>query len=443
MGVPVFIYFKEVLKVKKSKKVFAAATVFLLIVSGFSLFARAEAAETVGDYIVSSGYDQGIMISKYIGSETDVIVPSELTLSSGVTLSVFGIGESAFASNHTIKSVTLPDSVTYIGQEAFSDCINIDNFVFGGVEEIGISAFSSCEALKEIRLPDSLKVLGAGAFQYCSLLESADTGDGIETITGGSFSRCEKLFSVTIGKSVTTIAENAFLGSRRLEDVRFNDKASNISQNAFDSEFTGVIYCYFGSAAELYAREGSYEYENYVLSGTVAEGPDKTVYYEGESVSTAGLKVTASYENAPAREVTENCTVNTAYYDDEDGHFIEVVYTELSKSITKYIPLTFKRDSITGISIIKPPDTLTYRYKDNQGVSLKGIKLEVSHESGKKETVSDTELMTVSGFNSTKRGSQSLSVAYGGKTASFDVEVKVLWWQWILLIFLFGWIWYK
>ena len=86
---------------------------------------------------------------------------------------------------------------------------------------------------------------------------------------------------------------------------------------------------------------------------------------------------------------------------------------------------------------------MTYRYKDNQGVSLKGIKLEVSHESGKKETVSDTELMTVSGFNSTKRGSQSLSVAYGGKTASFDVEVKVLWWQWILLIFLFGWIWYK
>ena len=153
--------------------------------------------------------------------------------------------------------------------------------------------------------------------------------------------------------------------------------------------------------------------------------------------------MTASYENAPAREVTENCTVNTAYYDDEDGHFIEVIYTELSKSITKYIPLTFKRDSITGISIIKPPDTLTYRYKDNQGVSLKGIKLEVSHESGKKETVSDTELMTVSGFNSTKRGSQSLSVAYGGKTASFDVEVKVLWWQWILLIFLFGWIWYK
>ena len=84
-----------------------------------------------------------------------------------------------------------------------------------------------------------------------------------------------------------------------------------------------------------------------------------------------------------------------------------------------------------------------YRYRYRRGVSLSGIELEVTYESGKRETVTDTSLMTVTGFNNTKRGVQTLTVSYEGQKAEYQVTVRALWWQWILLIVCFGWIWYR
>ena len=77
------------------------------------------------------------------------------------------------------------------------------------------------------------------------------------------------------------------------------------------------------------------------------------------------------------------------------------------------------------------------------GVKLDGIELKATYESGRTETVSDTSLMTVSGFNSTKRGAQTLSLEYGGQSTTFDVTVNMLWWQCFIKIVLFGWIWYR
>lgn len=429
---------------KMLKRFTAAAAAVLMLAAGMVPGAHASASEAVEDYVVST-FDQGIMIEKYNGSEAQVVIPSQMTLpSSGQTLDVFAIGDNAFASNLSVTSVTIPDTVKFIGQEAFSNCQNIVSVTFGNsVEGIGVSAFSSCSSIEHILLPDSLNLLGAAAFEYCYSLKTVHTGDGIETLTSYSFSRCGSLYKVTLGNNVTTIQKDAFLGSNEIEEVWFNEKAQNFSMDSFGSGFSGKIYCYYDSFAEQFAHDNNIEHEYYEISGITLEGPDKTVYLEGEAVSIEGLKVTARYNNAPSRNIDlSKCHIDTEYEDDE-GRSIEVIYTEGTKSFYKYAHISFIEDVVTGIEITKLPDTLLYRYRYRRGVSLSGIELEVTYESGKRETVTDTSLMTVTGFNNTKRGVQTLTVSYEGQKAEYQVTVRALWWQWILLIVCFGWIWYR
>ena len=109
---------------------------------------------------------------------TDAVIISE-----GIT----GIGEYAF-SHFKLKSVSIPNSVTYIGG----------------------SAFYWCENLYAITIPNGVKRIGSKAFYECSVLNVVIIGDGVTTIGDMAFYKCYNLSSVTIGRSVTYIDDYAF-----------------------------------------------------------------------------------------------------------------------------------------------------------------------------------------------------------------------------------------
>ena len=69
----------------------------------------------------------------------------------------------------------------------------------------------------DVTLPDTLTELGEGAFSSCPNLVRIDTGDGVRTISDGAFSDCPKLISVTLGHSVSHIEGSAFDNSPVLE----------------------------------------------------------------------------------------------------------------------------------------------------------------------------------------------------------------------------------
>ncbi len=104
----------------------------------------------------------------------DVVIP-ETTTYSGVTYTVVGIGYMTFYySKSSLKSVSIPKSVTYIGE----------------------SAFNGCSALTEIIIPDSVTTIGKDAFRDCSKLTSVTLGNSVTEIGNYAFDHCSSLESI-------------------------------------------------------------------------------------------------------------------------------------------------------------------------------------------------------------------------------------------------------
>ncbi len=95
----------------------------------------------------------------------------------------------------------------------------------------------------------------------------------------------------------------------------------------------------------------------------------------------------------------------------------------------------------TAVRISKMPSKTEYNYKLDD-IDISGIELELTYSDGTKKIVKDTSEMKVFDYSKEKRGEQTVTVEYEGLKVNYKVNVKYTWWQWIIVILLFGWIWY-
>ncbi len=101
---------------------------------------------------------------------------------------------------------------------------------------------------------------------------------------------------------------------------------------------------------------------------------------------------------------------------------------------------TFEVYVASGLSISKMPDKTNVTYKGK--LNLDGIELTYINDNGEVTKITDTSEITVKNFDSSKIGTQTVTVEYAGETAELEVTVSYAWWQWIIRIFLLGFIWY-
>ena len=154
-------------------------------------------------------------------TDTNLVIPEEID---GYT--VTAIGEGAFDGSLSLTSVTIGDSVTSIGEWAFSSC-NISRVTIGNsVTSIGEWAFFGCSRLSSITIPDSVTSIGSYAFSGCASLTSVTIGNGVTSIGECAFGTCTYLRSVTIGDSVTSIGYDAFEGCTSLSSIQFKGTAT-------------------------------------------------------------------------------------------------------------------------------------------------------------------------------------------------------------------------
>ena len=129
---------------------------------------------------------------KYNGAAADVTIPSRYQGKPVTT-----IGHAAFF-NSAVTSVTIPDSVTSISDEAFINCPKLTNIsIPNSVTYIGFSAFSSCTSLKSITLPSSLSFISGALFLGCSQLTTIHIPVSVTSIGNNAFAGCPSLMTVT------------------------------------------------------------------------------------------------------------------------------------------------------------------------------------------------------------------------------------------------------
>ena len=124
--------------------------------------------------------------------------------------SVTDIGNSAFSFCRSLTNIVIPNSVTDIGNSAFSFCRSLTNIVIpNSVTDIGNSAFSDCSSLSNIVIPDSVTAIGNFAFWGCSSLSNIVIPDSVTAIGDYAFYYCS-LSNIVIPDSVTAIGICAF-----------------------------------------------------------------------------------------------------------------------------------------------------------------------------------------------------------------------------------------
>ena len=191
-------------------------------------------------------------------------VGSKQWLSGSLDLTgIRGIAPPGFSGCSYLKSVTIPGSVTSIGNGAFEGCSGLEFVTIGnGVTSIGGGAFYDCWNLTSVTIPDSVTSIGDGAFLDCSGLESVTIGNGVTSIGNEAFSGCSGLASVTIGNGVTSIGDWVFHGCSSLTSV--------IADPRWVTEFSSATnLCFTIPASVTSIGDGAFAYCSGLRSVTI------------------------------------------------------------------------------------------------------------------------------------------------------------------------------
>lgn len=168
-------------------------------------------------------------------------VPGRLVVVFSIPDTVKSIS-SAFQNISSIKMVTIPDTVTYIGDYAFSGCKDLINITLSkNARYIGQYAFSDCVNLSSISIPNGITTIERGTFNGCTALKTITIPDSVNTICYRAFHSCGSIREITIPSSVATIENQAFFGSYNLTNVTVSQDCT-IGERAFTP---GCVISYY------------------------------------------------------------------------------------------------------------------------------------------------------------------------------------------------------
>ncbi len=245
---------------------------WLLALTAFAVMAVvcaiAVGAETYGDFEYSVLDDGTVEITKFYGSAygryENVSIPEKIN-----EKNVTSIGDSAFRGMGLV-SIIIPNSVTKIGNCAFSNCVNLTNIIIPySVTNIGYDPFSQCLSLtaidvevknkyyssangvlfdkdkKEIicypagktdkcyNIPLTVTKIANSSFSYCSNITEVIIPDSVTEISYTAFKDCSNLVHVTIPNSITNISNYAFNNCSGLTDISIPKSVTSIADSAF------------------------------------------------------------------------------------------------------------------------------------------------------------------------------------------------------------------
>ncbi len=179
----------------------------------------------------------------YYGNDVDVDIPTTFTRDD-ITYTVNAIGLNAFYGKNMMKSVSIPSSLTSIGDYAFSYCSSLEEVVLPNtVSSIGMYAFEGCTSLASINIPTKLTALSDYLFEDCTSLTAITLPTGVKSIGFNAFMNCRNLASINFPTSLTSLDYFAFNNCTSLTSVVIPKSVTSINDNVFAgcSSLTSIV----------------------------------------------------------------------------------------------------------------------------------------------------------------------------------------------------------
>lgn len=176
-------------------------------------------------------YKDKAVIAISSGAFRDSVL-EEISLPQSITY----IGGEAFYNATQLKQICIPSRITEIKGSTFENCTSLSSVTLPeGLERINSSAFKSCTNLTMIILPESLSYLGANAFVSCTSLQQITIPERVTEINGQTFAFCSSLSEVVLHENISDIGGEAFMGCCSLDNVILPSNITQIHGSTFEN----------------------------------------------------------------------------------------------------------------------------------------------------------------------------------------------------------------
>ena len=236
---------------------------------GWKNFTNYYGGEVIADGITYRIDENDAMVAAAEATLTEANIPSSVEFE-GNQYPVIKINDEVFSGNTNLTSVTLPESLTTLGDRAFY----------------------TCKSLKTIKIPSGVTAIPDYCFNHCLSLESVTIPEGVTTIGDGAFFGCN-LKELTLPSTVTMIEIGAFLSNNRCQSITCNATTPpNLGENVFGYNASTTVKVPLQSIAAYRQAEGWKGFANYYGGEMIADGITYRIDDNGAMVAVAEATLT-------------------------------------------------------------------------------------------------------------------------------------------------------
>jgi uncharacterized membrane protein len=158
--------------------------------------------------------------------------------------SITSLGENCFNGCDQLTSINIPTGITSLEDNCFNGCASLTSMTIPqGVTSLGNNCFSGCSSLSGITIPDGVASFGEYCFSGCSVLTNITIPTSVSSLGKYCFDRCSRLASITIPDGVTSLEDGCFFSCSNLTSVAIPHSVTSLGYSCFDgcSSLTGII----------------------------------------------------------------------------------------------------------------------------------------------------------------------------------------------------------
>ena len=409
-----------------------------------------------------------VTILGYTGPDKDIQVPETIDgmpvvsiapgafvnndlVSVNLPVSIKEIPTEAFTNCTTLQKVSLGTEVTKIGEKAFYGCSSLHTiYMPDTVKYIGDSAFAGCSELRNVSLPKSLTHIGKEAFAFCAYaFERLEIPEGVTEISECAFEGCYYVKELALPNTVTSIAYYAFSGTS-IKELVIPASVEKIGDNAFDiSSYYLKTVVFQGDKPEMRSPLGdsgvTVFYPNNKTWDSVPEDSNSWYACNVPTFTKQPVSITVDpgqiatvsaeayghrlsyqwYYAAPGAKRFapvggDSIELSMVITKENSGGRAYCIVTDIMGRTAKSETVTLKNPTnATGIRLDRLPYTLEYDLR--QELRTRGLEVKLLFDDNTEESVTD---YTVTGYNPNVGGKQTVTVNFGGYTATFTVTVN-------------------